>query len=183
MTVFISSAYIPEVDDALTFPETTLPSKKKFGEVLFKIKTKAWVNDVTFSPSGTYAFAGSHNATLSIVKIDGLVLETLNLFHSPVAKIIPLNDENLIVIGFDRHFYKYSCANESKKWQFVSSLTKQDVNQATADTEEKKEESASFKDKMGVFKNISKKGYSRIHHRKAVSQWSVREDDSACHSR
>jgi actin related protein 2/3 complex subunit 1A/1B len=157
MRVQIVSAYIPEVDDELKFDENlTFPAKKKFGEVLFKINTKAWINDVTFSPSGTYAFVGSHNSTLIIVK--GQESETLNLSHSPAAKIIPLNDENIILIGYDRHFYKYSCANQNKKWQFVSSLTKQDLAQATTETEEKKDEGgASFKDKVGVFKNINKK--------------------------
>ena len=131
--------------------------KKKFGLVLFKVNTKAWVNDVVFSKNGKYCFAGSHNSTLSIIKSEGLELQTLNLSHSPPAKIIALNDENIILIGFDRHLYKYSCTNPKKQWQYVSSLTKPDLNQATLDAEEKKEEGVSFKDKMSVFKNQQKK--------------------------
>ena len=43
-----------------------------------------------------------------------------------------------------------------KKWSFVNSITKVELNQPT-ETEEKKDETVSFKDKLGVFKNVSKK--------------------------
>ena len=120
MKVFITSAYIPLVDDSLTFEKNLpLPAKKKFGEVLYKLNAKAWVNDACFSPSGKFAFAGSHNSTLSVIKTDGLELQTINFSHSPVSKIICLNDENLIIIGYDRHFYKYSYSNETKKWYLI----------------------------------------------------------------
>ena len=158
MKVLITSAYIPDIDDEITFDENLpLPGKKKFGEVLIKFNTKAWVNDVAFSPSGNFAFAGSHNSTLSIVNCKENTVETLNLTHSPVSKIVPLNDEIIIVIGFDRHFYRYSRSNPEKKWKYHDSLTKFDLNKFTSDLEEKKEEIASFKDRVGVFKNLSKK--------------------------
>lgn len=158
MKVVISSAYVPEIDEELSFDQN-LPFqlKKKFGENLIKFNTKAWVNDVAFSPSGNYAFAGSHNSTLSIVNCRENNVEILNLPHSPIAKIVPLNDETIIVIGFDRHFYKYSSNNPEKKWKFISSLTKFDLNKLTSELEEKKEEASSFKDRLGVFKNLNKK--------------------------
>jgi hypothetical protein len=158
MKVVITSAYISEIDNETTFDQNLpFPVKKKFGEVLIKFNTKAWVNDVAFSPSGNFAFAGSHNSTLSIVNCRENNVETLNLSHSPIAKIVPLNDETIIVIGFDRHFYKYSSNNPEKKWKFMNSLTKFDLNKLTSDLEEKKEEATSFKDRLGVFKNLNKK--------------------------
>jgi actin related protein 2/3 complex subunit 1A/1B len=154
MKVVITCAYISEIDNEITFDQ---PHPKKFGEVLIKFNTKAWVNDVAFSPSGNFAFAGSHNSTLSVVNCREKTVETLNLTHSPIAKIVPLNDETIIVIGFDRHFYKYSSNNPEKKWKFMNSLTKFDLNKLTSDLEEKKEEATSFKDRLGVFKNLNKK--------------------------
>jgi len=157
MKLLITSAYIPEVDDTITHDDNVpFPIKKKFGEILYKVNTKAWVNDVVFSPNGKYSFAGSHNSTLSIIKSEGTELQIINLPHSPISKIIPINDETIIVIGYDRHFYKYSCSNVMKKWSFVNSITKVELNQPT-ETEEKKDETVSFKDKLGVFKNVSKK--------------------------
>ena len=91
MKAYITSAYIPQIDDEIKFEDNLpFPAKKKFGEELFKINAKAWVNDVAFSPSGKLAFAGSHNSTLTIVKCKENEQEIINCNHSPISKIIPL---------------------------------------------------------------------------------------------
>lgn len=155
--VFITSVYISGVDEK-KLKDYSLPFPVgKFGEVICKVNTKAWVNCVMFMPSGKYSFAGSHNSTLSIIRSEGALVQTLNLSHSPAARILALDQESIMVIGYDRHFYKYSCANQSKKWKYVSSITKNDMNKTNIDTSEKKEDGASFKDKIGVFKSLLKK--------------------------
>jgi hypothetical protein len=84
-----------------------------------------WVNAVSWSPSGNYAFIATHDAGLTIVDTTIKSSSSLYVSHSPISSIIPISDNLICVIGFDRHIYQYHLDNNST-WTYRKCLTKED---------------------------------------------------------
>lgn len=84
-----------------------------------------WINSLSWSPSGKYAFIASHDAGLTIVDTKNKSYSTLYVSHSPISSIIPISDNLICVVGFDRHIYQYSL-NDNLIWAYKNCLTKED---------------------------------------------------------
>ncbi len=87
---------------------------------------------------------------------------SIYLTHSPVQHIIPLSDNSILTIGFDRNIYQYDC-DSSENWAFKRSLTKDDSNpllQATSNVGG--EISASIQERLKQFGEGLQKKQSMI---------------------
>jgi hypothetical protein len=84
-----------------------------------------WVNSVNWSPSGNYAYIATHDAGLTIVDTKNKSSSTIYVSHSPISSIIPISDNLICVVGFDRHIYQY-CLNDNLTWTYKKCLTKED---------------------------------------------------------
>jgi WD40 repeat protein len=123
LRVYITSSYIDPVDAQNNFNENELPfPKSKFGEVLHKVALGAWVNNVAWGKDNKTLFILSHDSIMTIVSCPEKTTITVNLKHSPGTFIIPIMDESIYLVSFDRHIYQYVKQDDS--WIKKKSLTK-----------------------------------------------------------
>ena len=66
LRVYVSSCYLPNVDDKYLTNETK-PLAKPFGEIYLEFKANCWMNSVTWNKSGKLGFASGQNATIAIL--------------------------------------------------------------------------------------------------------------------
>ncbi len=76
----------------------------------------AWVNNVCWSPSNKSCFAATHDAVISVINNAENKKHTIYLNHSAASYILPISDEEIYVICFDRHIYNYKLDDTSGEW-------------------------------------------------------------------
>jgi len=154
----ICSAYIEGVDEPFGETDTwkTMFEEKlllETGEPLFEFdQTKAWVNSVSWSKSGTrLAFAG-HGSTTHFVQLtagSAPVVQTISEKHLPYLDIKFINDDTLVAAGWDLNVAVYVC--KGGHWEFKEWLDK-------AEKKEKKAAGGAFSSSRTLFAGSADRG-------------------------
>lgn len=104
----VFSAFIDGIDSSDADELSTIFGKKAsdFGECLVEFdQAKAWVQGVSWSPSGSrLAFVG-HGSTLSFVHLaqGGNAVQTIYQKTLPATQCFFTDDDNLVTVGFDHN--------------------------------------------------------------------------------
>jgi len=134
LKVYISSAYLPDLDDKYSDEYTNIPfTKSKFGETLMSFNLSAWVNAVAWSPSSNFCFLSTHDSVLTVVDNLKQTKVTVNLSHSPITSIVPVSDKLIYAVAYDRHIYEYELTNG--EWLIKRTITKDGGTPSGATTE------------------------------------------------
>lgn len=120
--VYVSSCYLPQVDDQFLTPETK-PMAQKFGNIIYKFKPDAWLNSVTFTPDGAYGIAASQNAIIGVLDFKKNKQEVIRCKHSAISVVYPYSNEGFYAIGYDRHIYDYVL--KDGKWEIKRLVTEE----------------------------------------------------------
>jgi len=89
---------------------------------VYTYKLGSWVNDVAFSKDGKYSFAIGHDASFLVVDNKSLTEKVSYYSHHLCKDIIIVDEKSIILIGFDRHFYKYELDSEGN-WKYTKTIT------------------------------------------------------------
>lgn len=118
----IFSAFIEGIDssDSDSLSSIFGSNANNFGECLVEFdQAKAWVQGVSWAPSGNrIAFAG-HGSTLTFIHLGSTHgIQTINLKGLPVHHCFFSDDNNLVAIGFDHNptMYKSGGSDSSPAW-------------------------------------------------------------------
>ena len=122
LRVYVSSCYIPEVDDQFLTDETK-PLAQKFGQTIYEFKPNCWINSVDWLPSGNYGVVAGQNATLTIINPKEQKEEVIKCKHSPVTMIIPIDDNSFYAVCYDRNILEYTKKGDS--WEITKTITKE----------------------------------------------------------
>lgn len=125
----IFSAFIEGIDDAGSDALGSLlgPKANEFGECLMEFDhAKAWVQGVSWSPSGNrIAFTG-HGSTVTFVHLGngGNGEQNINLKTLPAVQCFFTDDDTLVTIGFDHNptVYKSGGSDSSPAWKETKKL-------------------------------------------------------------
>lgn len=128
---------------------STIIIKTQFKTQILEEKVGAWINDVAFSTDGIYSFALGHDATLVVVNNSTLQSTTIRYNHQVCNKIVPVNSNYIILIGFDRHFYRYELENDT--WKFDTDLSLIDQSESTTSTKETASTGSGSQPKGSIF--------------------------------
>lgn len=114
----VFSAFIEGIDspDSDALSEVFGPKTTEFGECLAEFDmAKAWVQGVSWSPSGnTIAYTG-HGSTLTFVDLtNGKTEQTIYLKTLPAWNCFFMDDDNLVTLGFD---HNPTVWNKSGEWK------------------------------------------------------------------
>ena len=120
LRIYVSSCYIPEVDDQF-LDEQTKPLAKKFGEQIYEFKPGCWVNTVAWMPSGELGLVAGQNATITVIDHKESKTEVIKCKHSPVTHIIPSNNNSFYVVCYDRNIIEY--AKKGDAWDIKKIIT------------------------------------------------------------
>jgi actin related protein 2/3 complex subunit 1A/1B len=127
----IFSAFVDGIDSAESDATLTASfggKSNEFGECLVEFdQAKAWVQGVSWSPSGsTIAFCG-HGSTLSFVNLaDGNSVQTIYQKGLPTSQIFFKDDDNLVAIGFDHNPTVYTKSGEWAETKKMDEATKKE---------------------------------------------------------
>ena len=130
----VTSAFVEGVDAApAATPFGALPEA---GEVLTEFEiTRAWINDVAWSPSGrALAFAG-HDSLLHVVTFGGEAptLQTIKCPTLPAMRLLFLSESALVTAGHSLNPELYVCAPGAVPiWSFSAYLDKRPADGAGA---------------------------------------------------
>jgi len=135
----VYSAFIAGIDDKEDDGFGSVwPNQHKFGEVLAEFDhAKAWVNSVSWAPSGfRLAFAG-HGSTISFVQLlagSEPLVQTIDNDHLPYTDIEFASDNGLLAVGWDNNIATFAASgSESEpKWEFKDWVDKEDKKAAAA---------------------------------------------------
>jgi hypothetical protein len=83
---------------------------------LISFTLNAWINSVCWSPSNKFCFATTHDAIITVINNAENKKDSIYLNHSAASSIVPVSDEEIYVICFDRHIYKYTLDSTSGEW-------------------------------------------------------------------
>lgn len=147
MRVYVSSCYMPEVDDK-NLTDATRPLAQKIGTVIYEFRANAWVNSVAWNLSGTLGFASNQNATIAVIDKDKKETNLIKCKHSPANMIIPNGDDSFYAVCYDRNIYQYKLTGD--KWDVAKKVTEGD--KAAAGKAEAKRGSVS--DALKKFQNM-----------------------------
>ena len=64
-------------------------------------------HDFACSGNGNYSFAVAHDATFYVINNSNLEVNKVNLKHNACSKIIPLADNQVVLISYDRELFLY----------------------------------------------------------------------------
>lgn len=119
LRVAIHSSYVKEIDDVKNINNTGNFDEKDFKSPIkteiLSVKTNSWINDVTFSPSGKFSFALTHDSTFIIIDNKNKTHNTVNLTNNSGKKIIPLSDNKVLIFTFDKEIIIYENINGTWK--------------------------------------------------------------------
>ena len=131
LRIYVSSCYIPEVDDQF-LTEETKPLAQKFGQTIFEFKSNCWINSVAWLPSGNMGIVAGQDATLTLIdhKDSEHKPEVIRCKHSPVTMIIPIDDNSFYAVCYDRNILEY--VKKGDKWEIGKTITTQQEEKGKA---------------------------------------------------
>ena len=122
LRIFVSSCYIPEIDDQF-LTEETKPLAQDFGQTIFEFKPNCWINSVAWLPSGNMGIIAGQDATITLIdhKNGESKPEIIRCKHSPVTMLIPIDDNSFYAVCYDRNVLIYS--KKDDKWEISKTVT------------------------------------------------------------
>ena len=117
LRVFVSSCYIPEIDDKHLKGATPV----EFGKTIYEFKPNCWIDSVAWNKSGTLGFAAGQNATIGVIDHKGQKTDVIKCKHSPVTLIIPTGDNSFLAVCYDRNILEYE--KKGDKWEVKRTIT------------------------------------------------------------
>ena len=165
MRVYVSSCYIPQVDDS-QLTDATKPLAQKFGDVIYEFKPGSWLNSVAWNNSGSLGFASSQNATIAVLDKNKKETELIKCDHSPANLIVPNGDDSFYAVCYDRHIYEYKLTGG--KWAVAKKVTedkkgaqKQEEKRGSVSDALKKFQTMNMQKKENLI--VSSKASSNVH--------------------
>ena len=120
LRVFISSCYLPEIDDK-HLTDATKPLASEFGSIIYEFRPNCWINSVTWSPNGALGLAAGQNSTISVMNYKDKTTDVIKCGHPPVTMIIPSGDNSFYVVCYDRNIIEYE--KKGDKWEIKRTIT------------------------------------------------------------
>ena len=146
LRVYISSCYIPEVDDQY-LTEETKPFARDFGQIIYEVKPNCWVNSVSWSPSGNYGLVAGQDSTIILVNFKEVNNDIIRCKHTPVTNIIPIDENSFYAACYDRNILEYE--KKEGEWTITKVITDQN-KEDTEDNNNEEKESGNKKSKLVV---------------------------------
>jgi actin related protein 2/3 complex subunit 1A/1B len=131
LRIYVSSCYIPEVDDQF-LTEQTKPLAQKFGQVIFEFKPNCWINSVAWLPSGSLGIVAGQDATISVINHQENTYNLISCKHAPVTQIIPIDDKSFYAVCYDRNILLYEQKGDS--WEIKKTITGKDTGDSKPKT-------------------------------------------------
>ena len=131
LRVYISSCYIPEVDDN-HLTDQTKPLAQDFGSVIYEFRANCWLNSVAWNPSGTLGFAAGQNATIAVLNYKDQKTDLIKCKHSPVTYVLPNGDNSFYAVCYDRNILEYE--KKGDKWEIKKTVTTDQGKKGGANT-------------------------------------------------
>ena len=120
LRVYISSCYIPEVDDN-HLTDSTKSAAQPFGTAIYEFRPNCWLNSVAWNPSGSLGFAAGQNATIAVLNYKDQKTDLIKCKHSPVTLIVPNGENSFIVVCYDRNILEYE--KKGEKWELKRTIS------------------------------------------------------------
>jgi len=132
LKVYISSCYIPEVDDQFLTDETK-PLARDFGQIIYEFKPNCWVNSVAWLPSGDLGLVAGQDSTIILINYKEGSSDIIRCKHTPVTHIIPIDDNSFYAACYDRNILEYE--KKGEEWTIAKVITEQNKedNKSTED--------------------------------------------------
>ena len=132
LKVYISSCYIPEVDDQFLTDETK-PLARDFGQIIYEFKPNCWVNSVAWLPSGDLGLVAGQDSTIILINYKEGSSDIIRCKHTPVTHIIPIDDNSFYAACYDRNILEYE--KKGEEWTIAKVITDQNKedNKSTED--------------------------------------------------
>jgi WD40 repeat protein len=120
LRVYVSSCYLPEVDDNHLTAETK-PLAQKFGDVIYEFRPNCWLNSVAWTPSGKLGIAAGHNSTIAVINYKDKKTDVIKCKHAPVSFVIPSGETSFYAICYDRNILEYE--KKGDNWDVKRTIT------------------------------------------------------------
>ena len=120
LRVYISSCYLPEVDDS-HLTDATKPLAQNFNTVIYEFRPNSWINSVTWNASGSLGFAAAQNSTISVMNYKDQKTDVINCKHAPVTLIVPNGENSFFAVCYDRNILEYE--KKGDKWEIKKTVT------------------------------------------------------------
>ena len=120
LRVYVSSCYIPEVDDNHLTAETK-PLAQKFGDAIYDFRPNCWLNSVTWTPSGKLGIAAGHNSTIGVINYKDKKTDVIKCKHAPVSFVIPSGETSFYAVCYDRNILEYE--KKGDNWDIKRTIT------------------------------------------------------------
>ena len=118
LRVYVSSCYIPAVDDAHIKDKSLA---KEFGSVIYEFRPNCWLNSVTWTPSGNLGIAAGQNSTIAVINYKESKTDEIKCKHSPVTMLLPSGDNSFYAVCYDRNIVEYE--KKGDKWDIKRTIT------------------------------------------------------------
>ena len=118
--IFVSSCYIPEIDDTKMDPKNKALAKE-FGTKIYEFRPDSWIDSVAWNKSGNLGFAAAQNATIAILDYNGKKTDLVKCKHSPITLIVPTGDNSFLAVCYDRNILEYE--KKGDKWEVKRTIT------------------------------------------------------------
>ena len=106
MKVYITSCYIPEIDDKHLTEETKLLTQD-FGTVVYQLDAGGWLINCEWSLDGNLAYASSQNGYIYAIDYKQDKTAKIPLSHCPATFIVPVSINGFYSVGYDREIFYY----------------------------------------------------------------------------
>ena len=177
LRVYVSSCYLPNVDDKYLTNETK-PLAKPFGEIYLEFKANCWMNSVTWNKSGKLGFASGQNATIAILNYQEQKTDVIKCKHSPVTLIIPTGETSFLAVCYDRNILAYE--KKGDKWEIVKTVTSEQEKKTTGPAKSTVSAALQKFQNMGVQKKenlaVTSKQASHLH-QALISSVNIKEQN------
>ena len=120
LRVYISSCYLPEVDDN-HLTDQTKPLAQKFGTAIYEFRPNCWLNSVTWTPSGKLGLAAGHNSTIAVIDYKNQKTDVIKCKHAPVSFLIPSGETSFYAVCYDRNILEYE--KKGDNWDIKKTVT------------------------------------------------------------
>jgi actin related protein 2/3 complex subunit 1A/1B len=120
LRVYVSSCYLPEVDDNHLTAETK-PLAQKFGSAIYEFRPNCWLNSVTWTPSGKLGLAAGHNSTIAVIDYKNQKTDVIKCKHAPVSFLIPSGETSFYAVCYDRNILEYE--KKGDNWDIKKTVT------------------------------------------------------------
>ena len=120
LRVYISSCYIPDIDDPY-LTDQTKPLAQKIGTCIYEFRPNCWLNSVTWTPSGRFGIAAGHNSTIAVLDYKDKKTDVIKCKHSPVSFVIPSGETSFYAVCYDRNILEYE--KKGDQWEVKRTIT------------------------------------------------------------